>query len=83
MLGSIGGLPGRASWVGGGVASVAAGAFPVLVAAFGGPVSLATLPAGVLGVPALFGSVAELLACVALDRFLMGSVFLTAGSHSF
>ena len=45
--------------------------------------SLATLPASVLGVPAFFGSVAELLASVALDRFLIGSVFHAAVFHSF
>ena len=71
-LGSIGGLPGRAPWVGGGVASLVVGAFPVPVAALGGPVFLATLLAGVFGLLTFLGCVSESLASVALHRFLMG-----------
>ena len=42
-----------------------------------------TLSAAVLGVPAFFGGVAELLASVALDRFFLWSILLTAVFNSF
>ena len=42
-----------------------------------------TLLADVLGVPAFFGGVAELLASVALDRFFLWSILLTVVFNSF
>ena len=64
------------------MAYLAVGSLPVLLAALSGPVSIKTLPAGVLGVPAFFGSMVKILASLALDRFLQGSVFLAAVFHS-
>ena len=78
-MGSFGGvfhLPGKASWVSGGVATLAVCALTVLLSALNGPVFFTTLPAGVLCFVALPGGVAELLAFVALEWLSLGSVLL-------
>ena len=80
---SVGGLPGGASWVGGGVASLTVGAPPGFLAALRGPVAISTFSAGVFGVSAVSGCVSEFLTLETLDWFLLGSVFLAVVPYTF
>ena len=63
--------------------SLAVGTFPGFLAAVCGSVALSTLSAGVFSVPVVFGGVPKLLALVALDGLLLGSVFFAAVPYSF
>ena len=79
-FGSTGGFSGWTPWIGGGVASLAV---PVLVDTLRGAMFISTLPTGVLGVPAFFSGVAELLASVSLYRLLLRSVFTPSNGKPF